>query len=460
MIDTLLLSLVGLSLLLGQLGRISLGNGIQFYALELLVLLHTVVILLRNGKWSLRGIRRVGGQRDSTINAGDDTVIARSPTFAGTTRQSHVNVGLLRHALRSFPRLPRLCESIAGMVAMTTIRKTASLWLLYVVTLFYFTALGKSPSDNIKAGMYIARIGLFATYFGLLIRAQAQNTAYVRILRIISIVTPIVCLTQYFLLPDLRFLTQFGWDPHMYRAVGLMFDPPIVGTVLGVLLFVTLRQALLDKTTYFKIPFQDYVPVLLNFIAIIFLFSRSTYVAIAAVIFLYFVSQRKYTGAFLWIIVLSVSIYLAPKTIPAYFNLESAKIERVSTVLSRKVELENGLRAWIAHPIFGIGYNRVAEYKQSLPRVYGKDVSSNHSTSAFHSFWLTQLATTGIIGFALLAGVYILAMKRSLYWALALSIPAIIGILDNVVFHPFVLTVFILVYFSRALDTHTLHINT
>jgi O-antigen ligase len=245
----------------------------------------------------------------------------------------------------------------------------------------------------------------------------------------------------------------------MYRAVGLIFDPPIVGTVLGVLLFVTLRQAQCDKTSQVKIAFQNYLPVFLNFFAIIFLFSRSTYVAIAVVIFLYFVSQRKYIGAFLWIIVLSVSIYLAPKTIPAYFNLESAKIERVSTVLSRKVELENGLRAWITHPIFGIGYNRVAEYKQSLPRVYGKDVSSNHSSSAFHSFWLTQLATTGVVGFALLAGVYILAMKRSMYWALALSIPAIVGLLDNVVFHPFVLTLFILVYFSKVLDTHTLHIN-
>jgi hypothetical protein len=58
MIDTLFLSLVGLSLLLGQLGRISLGNGIQFYALELLVLVHTLILFMRSRSSLIYGIRR------------------------------------------------------------------------------------------------------------------------------------------------------------------------------------------------------------------------------------------------------------------------------------------------------------------------------------------------------------------------------------------------------------------
>lgn len=408
MIDILLLNLVGLSLLLGQLGRISLGNGIQFYALELLVLVHVLILLFRNRL-----------------------------SLTDSIRQCHT-------------------ELVSASRKHMRISIVIIFWFIFVLFIYLITSLGKDFSDNLKAGMYIARIGLFAIYFYLLTLMNIQKQLMAKILWIISIVIPAVCLLQYLLVPDLRFLAQFGWDPHMYRAVGLFLDPPIVGVILGVLLFVALRQAHLDKTPHFVSAFNNYLPVFLNFFAIIFLFSRSTYLAIAFVIFVYLVFQKKYLVGVLWVVVLSASVYFAPKTIPAYYNLESAKIERVSTVLSRRVELENGFRAWIAHPIFGIGYNRVAEYKQSLPRVYGTEVESNHSSSAFHSFWLTQLATTGLIGFVLLLSVYLLVMKRSLFWALALTIPALVGLLDNVVFHPFVLILFIYIYFSKTLDVKSL----
>jgi O-antigen ligase len=430
MIDTLILSFFALFLLLGQLGRISLGNGIQFYALELLVLLHVLILLFRNATRSLRGAPPTPGQRSIPMNVSGLSVIARSLSVLLTTWQSHVDLGLLRHSLRSF-------------LAMTTIRKIAYLWFLYVMILFIFTAWGKDFSDNLKAGMYIARVGLFAIYFYLLTLLNIQKQLMAKILWIISILIPAVCLLQYFLVPDLRFLAQFGWDPHMYRAVGLILDPPIVGVILGVLLYVAVVK-------------RDFLALILNYSAVIFLFSRSSYLAVTFVIFVYLTSQKKYLGAILWIVVLSASIFVAPKTIPAYYNLESSKIERVSTVLSRRVEIENGFRAWATNPIFGIGYNRVAEYKQTLPRVYGEEIASNHSSSAFHSFWLTQLATTGIIGFALLMSGYLLIMKRSLNWALIMTIPALVGLLDNVIFHPFVVILFIYIYFSKTLDVKSL----
>lgn len=377
MIDTLLLGLMGISLTFGQLGRISLGNGIQFYILELIILIHTGVLLYR----------------------------ARGKLH----------------------------------VPHTLLFRIGAAWFVYIILLFVVTALGKDLMDNIKAGMYIVRLGVFALYFGLLAHTRIQKTFITKVLTVISFAIPAVCLLQYMVVPDLRFLAGYGWDPHMYRAVGVIFDPPITGVVLGVLFFVaTVRK---DKIAQF-----------LNFFAIVMLFSRSTYLAVLFVIIAYFVSQRKYLYGFVWVALFVLAVYIAPKTIPPYLVLESAKIERISTVMSRRVEIEHGLRAWVAHPVFGIGFNRVAEYKKSLEKAYGDNVQSNHSSSAFHSFWLTQLATTGIIGFALLAAAYGLVMKRGFYWVLALSIPGLVGLLDNVVFHPFVLTLFILVFFSRVLD--------
>lgn len=437
MIDTLLLGLVGLSLLFGQLGRVSLGNGVRFYALELLVLLHALVILARRIKYKqwLPNTKLF-----QTVKA----ITSPAKFFDGF--------------------LVKLRRVVRAIGVMPNIPKLTVLWFVYLAFLFLFTAGGKSLADNITAAMYIARITLFGIYFYLLILTHVSKRLAKYILLAIAALIPSICLIQYIMIPDLRFLAQFGWDPHMYRAVGLIFDPPIVGVMLGVLLIVSLRTALPDdldneqnKYTNSLNRVKYYVPVLLNFLAVIFLYSRSTYIAVILSVFMFFILRKRFGYAMAWLVVVTTCIYLAPRTIPPYFVLESAKIERVSTVMSRKVEIQNGLRVWFDHPIFGIGYNRVAEYKKSLPTTYGAGVVSNHSSSAFHSFWLTQLATTGIVGFVLLVGVYMLSMKRSLYWALTLSIPALVGLIDNVVFHPFVLILFILIYFSKVLDQPNSH---
>lgn len=391
MIDSLLLSLIAAALLFGQLGRISLGNGVQFYVLELLVGFHVILLLVRERA----AIKRLWASRGIEIKK---------------IFKQHIN-----------------------LIHISTA------WFAYVVALYLLTMWGKHPSDNIKAGMYIARVGVFAFYFVLLLASNIQSKIVGKLLRAVAVIMPTLCLLQYIFVPDLRFLAQVGWDPHMYRAVGLIFDPPIAGVMLGILFFISLVK-------------DNRVAIVLNFLAIIFLFSRSTYVAVGSVTFLYFLYLRKYTMSFVWVLVLGLAIYLAPKTIPAYMNLESSKIERVSTVLSRKVEIENGFRAWLSSPIFGIGYNRVGEYKKTRPSIYGSNVIINHSSSAFHSFWLTQLAMTGVVGFSLLAGAYLLAMRKNILWALTLTIPTLVGILDNVVFHPFVLMLFVLVYFSKLLD--------
>jgi len=404
MTDTLLLSFIAFSFLLGQFSRISIGNGIQFYVLDLFVLVHVVILLFK--RW--KKIKRLLLDCRSELRVYSE------------------------HGRREASRK----RNYIVMVVFT--------WFAYVITLLMFTAWGKDFLDNLKAGMYIARIGLFAVYFYLLMHIKTSTHLALKILKTMSIAVPVICLSQYIVIPDLRFLAQFGWDPHMYRAVGLMLDPPIVGVVLGVLFFISVVQ-------------KDYVGTFLNFSAAIFLYSRSTYIAVGVVMLMYLLLRKKYISVVVWIVILSLSIYLAPRTIPPYLTLESAKIERVSTVLSRRVELENGFRAWMSHPIFGIGYNRVAEYKQSLPHVYGEKITSNHSSSAFHSFWLTHLATTGIVGFVLLIGAYLLAMRRSINWALALSVPALVGLLDNVVFHPFIITLFIFIYFSKVLDRKDSH---
>ena len=94
----------------------------------------------------------------------------------------------------------------------------------------------------------------------------------------------------------------------------------------------------------------------------------------------------------------------------------------------------DGFTLWLKHPITGIGYNRVREYK-ALENI-DPSTAISHSASAYHSFWVTILATTGIIGVILFGLVYAQLMQRNSFFFFSLLFAGIIGIFDNVIFQP------------------------
>jgi hypothetical protein len=127
-------------------------------------------------------------------------------------------------------------------------------------------------------------------------------------------------------------------------------------------------------------------------------------------------------------------------------DLESDKVARVSTIRSRYIEMKEGLEAFESSPILGIGYNRVAQHK-SMIRI--DQAQSNHASGAFHSFWITQLATTGLVGIILLCSWLLKVIRERnelIYPFLWISI---IGVFDNVVFHPLVVTSLLILFLKR-----------
>ena len=315
-------------------------------------------------------------------------------------------------------------------------------WVMGIVT--------ASISDNIRSLAYILRLGLLIVGTHCLYRSPSHKKVSA-----LLYVIPVICMTQYILLPDLRFLQQYGWDPHMYRAVGTIFDPPVVGSILGLLWL----SFLMTHATIFVIPAKAGIPKkflnkhvylfgIFTFASIIFLYSRSTYISLLLVTSVYLISHRKYLYTGLFALMTVLSIYNAPLTIPPRINLESAKIGRISTATSRMTEIREGIRAWSTSPFVGIGYNRVSEYKRHL-NAKSTTTVSNHADSAFHSFWVTQLATTGVIGVTLL----LVSMLLLIRWRIELFYPvlwvSIIGVFDNVVFHPLVVISFVLLFISK-----------
>jgi len=240
----------------------------------------------------------------------------------------------------------------------------------------------------------------------------------------------------------------------MYRAVGTIFDPPVMGSVLGMLFMyrvvmgnekiVNMRIAIkniFDNKNRFIYALTS-VSILL---AIVFLYSRSTYLSVIIAVNYVLVTKRRYLYSVIFTLAFVAAIILAPQTIPAYRQLESAKLERISTVTSRKTEILVGINAFAKSPIWGIGYNRVREYKNNLVS------DKNHAGSAFHSFWVTQAATTGLLGLSLLLWFFAEVIRKKPHLMPIIFIPAFIGLFDNTMFHPFVMFVVILTALSASI---------
>jgi hypothetical protein len=322
------------------------------------------------------------------------------------------------------------------------------LWIIYLLIVVLLQTFTTPLMSTLVAVGYIIRLSNFLV-FAFVIFGVRQNLSLStrHFILALSLMITLPTGLQYVFWPDLRYLSEFGWDPHMYRAVGTILDPPIVGSLSGMIFMYILVKNRGKVGAIIKIIWAMF------FASIVFLFSRSTYIAVLVVSTWFFAFKKQFKNLVLFISFFLLAIHLAPKTVPANLDLESSKIARVSTVASRHTEILTGLKTFVYHPIWGIGYNRVRDCKLGILRECGDDVASyhgvnlyiNHSASAYHSFWVTLLATTGIIGavwfFYIIKSVVF--AHRSL--AMIFVIPAIIGFFDNTLFSPFVVYSFILI---------------
>jgi len=76
---------------------------------------------------------------------------------------------------------------------------------------------------------------------------------------------------QYWLIPDLRFLGNMGWDVHYYRLAGSLLDPNFAGMILVMILISVLYKFNFQKKWLKYLLFGTLLPLLL------LTYSRSSY---------------------------------------------------------------------------------------------------------------------------------------------------------------------------------------
>src|SRR3990167_4256714 len=102
--------------------------------------------------------------------------------------------------------------------------------------------------------------------------------SWFKIILSIGTLFTVVGLFQFVLLPDLSFLSIYGWDPHQQRIVGTFLDPNYSGMIFVVIFVIATSIFLYQKKKYKIFSFYPLVAAI-SFIALILTFSRSSYLA-------------------------------------------------------------------------------------------------------------------------------------------------------------------------------------
>ncbi len=168
--------LLWITLLLGQLGAIPLGEGVILYAQDIVLLLMIFYAVARDG-------------------------------LIGKFRQM------------------RLMYPIALFVSLEIVSLLANI--------------SHYPIDVItKGSLYLWRWMAYALFYTVVRASPLSSLFWLRWLAGFGIALSAVGLLQFVLYPDLRNLWYLGWDPHFYRVFATLLDPNYVGILLVLTIFL------------------------------------------------------------------------------------------------------------------------------------------------------------------------------------------------------------------------------
>lgn len=291
--------------------------------------------------------------------------------------------------------------------------------------------------QNGIASLYLIRMALYILFgiylFFLLQKKRIVHSHLYNLMYTFSILLLVISTMQYIFYPNFWGLYALGWDPHMYRASAAYLDVFVAAALYGML-------------SLFWFSKKHRVLSMLFFVALIFSFSRSAYIAFAMSALYLFVTQKKWKELFIFISLFVVFLVLVPKPFG-----EGVNLLRTSSINSRILDYKLGFTVWQRKPLFGFGYNRIRFAKEQLDLIAVDDRS--HSLSSFHSSFLIVLVTTGIVGFvSFLALLYALVQKYPsirIYLVFLLSM----SLFDNVFLYALVMLPFI--FIAAQLSPHS-----
>lgn len=298
--------------------------------------------------------------------------------------------------------------------------------------------------DMLSAFFYLVRFWIY-TLFGLALYGFLENTektnifkfSLTKILLFEGIIISIASLLQYFILPDTRFLYDFGWDRHFYRAIGTFLDPSFNGLIL-VLSFIVWMSLFSQKNKHL---FFFIIGGIFIVLAIALSFSRAIYFIFLITIFLfYFKNLSKKIIPIILLVLLFISvIMLSPKP-----GGEGVNLLRTSSFFLKIDNYSQTIKIIKDNFLFGVGFNAFRVVQKDYGFIGQRDWEITNAGAGADNSFLFVLATTGIVGFSVFIYFWINILRRSLMEKNKLVFLSFFGITVasfsfNAVFYPWIL---------------------
>ena len=287
--------------------------------------------------------------------------------------------------------------------------------------------------------MYLLRLALYTAFFLAVFdivvkekRKDIRETLH-KSLIIVGTFISIIGLIGYFLYPDTRALSEYGWDNHYYRLIGPFLDPAFT----GIIIVLSLLAILLKKWDSLGKLALGIVVFATNWLALALTYSRASFVAAITGAFALFFFRRNPIFIPAAIMLFVGTYYFLPKEQSAGTNLK-----RTQTISSRIQNYQEAWRLGLANPLFGVGYNLYKEAPQdkTLQKI-------THLGSGVHSSLLFTFATTGVLGLLTFLGFWKktleIGLKNKNQYGILLFCSAVAllahSLFDNSLFYPWVL---------------------
>lgn len=240
-------------------------------------------------------------------------------------------------------------------------------------------------------------------------------------------------LMQLLLYPDLRNLYYQGWDPHYYRVFSTFLDPNFTGLFCVLTLFLGIYILSHDAgNRLIQVSF------IVNVAALLFTYSRSSYLALFAGLSVFSLLTRRIRMIGIALAFFAV-FFIIPKPDIVGFNLL-----RTETVFSRIGNFSDAIRLFQKSPVLGYGFDTL-RYSTGLPAEVG---IVSHARSGLDNSLMFLLVTGGLVGmaafvylvFRLVAAILRLRDTRMKHILLASVIAVSVhGLFVNSLFYPFIL---------------------
>ncbi|MFZ2025106.1 MAG: O-antigen ligase family protein [Microgenomates group bacterium] len=240
-------------------------------------------------------------------------------------------------------------------------------------------------NELLVGAAYAAR---FFSYFVLylVVRNDAHTSTYwLRWLFLLGIGFALLGFAQLYVYPDLRNLSYDGWDPHYYRLFATLLDPNFMGAIF-VLSFVA-GVAVLART---KEKIWSIAGLAGIFVAFLFTFSRSSYLAAITGLLTYIILSKKWKYLYV-LCILCIAIVAVPA-----IGGESTALFRQLTALARITNWQEGIQLFLKSPIIGHGFNMVGFLPHTAPTLQSNAVA--HSATGYDNSIVFILVTTGLVG--------------------------------------------------------------